>query len=195
MVSSITDPLPVDSIVEDPPNSIVAIFGFDGSTYFPATNLEPGKGYWMRAAQECRVTFLSSILRSSAVSRTFVSVSQFRSDELPPGAPVESPDKIVMTLHHPTEYVLKANYPNPFNPATTITFDLPEESQVSLRVYNVLGQEVSSIVTSILGAGSYSYQWNPAVGLPSGIYLYQMIAGSTHSGKRFAEAKKMILSK
>ncbi len=88
----------------------------------------------------------------------------------------------------PSEFELDQNYPNPFNPSTNISFSLPSKSFVSLKIFDALGREVSTILSVELLAGKYSRQWN-AAGLPSGIYFYRLQAGS------FNETKKMILLK
>jgi polyhydroxybutyrate depolymerase len=85
----------------------------------------------------------------------------------------------------PTRYSLDQNYPNPFNPSTTISYDLPKAANVTLKVYNTLGQLVASLVDEHKEAGSYQVQWNANV--PSGIYFYRLQAGE------FVETKKMIL--
>ncbi|MGE5432645.1 MAG: T9SS type A sorting domain-containing protein [Syntrophomonadaceae bacterium] len=72
-------------------------------------------------------------------------------------------------------YALSQNYPNPFNPTTAINFQLPKESFVSLKVYNALGQEVSTLVSSIMKAGQHTVNFN-AANLPSGTYIYRMTA-------------------
>ena len=84
------------------------------------------------------------------------------------------------------EYSLSQNYPNPFNPTTTIEFDLPKTSEVSLKVFNILGEEVATLVSDWLSAGSYSYEWD-AIHLASGVYLYRLQAGKN------TEIRKMIL--
>jgi hypothetical protein len=81
---------------------------------------------------------------------------------------------------------LAQNYPNPFNPLTTISFDLPKATKVVLKIFNILGEEVATLVSDRLSAGSYSYEWN-AGNFPSGIYLYRLRAGN------YIETKKMIL--
>jgi hypothetical protein len=86
----------------------------------------------------------------------------------------------------PKTFALHQNYPNPFNPSTTIEFDLPKASQVTLKIYNILGEEVATLVSDKLSAGSYSYDWD-ARNLASGVYLYKLQAGD------FVETKKMIL--
>jgi predicted GH43/DUF377 family glycosyl hydrolase len=91
-------------------------------------------------------------------------------------------------LSAPDNYVLKQNYPNPFNPTTTIEFDLPKTVQVSLKVFNILGEEVITLVSDRLSAGSYSYDWD-ASNLASGVYLYRLQAGD------YVETRKMVLMK
>ena len=86
------------------------------------------------------------------------------------------------------EYLLKGNYPNPFNPTTIIEFSLPEASNVKLTVYNAVGEKVSVISNSFLQAGNYLYEWNGS-DVSSGIYFYKLEAGN------FTEIKKMVLIK
>jgi hypothetical protein len=88
----------------------------------------------------------------------------------------------------PTEYGLDQNYPNPFNPSTTISYQLPEKNHVSLNVYDILGNLVSTLVDREMEAGYYNVNWN-ASQLASGIYIYRIISGS------FVSTKKMILMK
>jgi len=88
----------------------------------------------------------------------------------------------------PVEYKLHQNYPNPFNPTTTIKFDLPKASFVSLKVYNVLGQEVATLVNEKRETGSYEVKFNAST-LSSGIYFYRLCA------ETYAETKKLILVK
>jgi hypothetical protein len=85
-------------------------------------------------------------------------------------------------------YRLSPNYPNPFNPITTIEFDLPKTSEVTLRIFNILGEEVATIVSDRLSTGSYSYEWD-ASELASGVYLYRLEA------EGFVQTRKMILMK
>ncbi|MBN2365364.1 MAG: T9SS type A sorting domain-containing protein [Calditrichaeota bacterium] len=83
-------------------------------------------------------------------------------------------------------FVLKQNYPNPFNPNTTIEFDLPKTSKVSLKIFNIVGEEVATLVSDRLAAGSYSYNWD-AANLASGVYLYRLQAG------KYVQMRKMVL--
>ena len=73
----------------------------------------------------------------------------------------------------PAGYALHQNYPNPFNPATTIAFELPASMHLTLKVYNAIGQEVSTLVDGFLTAGSHQVRWD-AQDLPSGSYLYRL---------------------
>lgn len=87
-----------------------------------------------------------------------------------------------------TEFKLMQNYPNPFNPNTTIRYTIPKASRVTLKVYNVLGQEVATLVNEEKFAGSHEIHWN-ANKLSSGVYFYRLKAGS------FTSIKKMLLLK
>jgi hypothetical protein len=86
----------------------------------------------------------------------------------------------------PIKFALEQNYPNPFNPRTNIEFRIPNFEFVSLKVYDLLGKEVATLVNEEMDAGSYEIEFNPK-GLSSGIYFYKLQAGS------FVETKKMIL--
>jgi len=86
------------------------------------------------------------------------------------------------------DYDLKQNYPNPFNPTTKIKYSVPRTSQVQLKIFDILGNEIETLINEKKPAGSYEITFN-ARSLPSGIYFYQLKAGS------FIETKKMILLK
>jgi plastocyanin len=86
------------------------------------------------------------------------------------------------------DFVLMQNYPNPFNPATSIEFSLPKAGYVSLKVFNLLGEEIATLAAQEFKAGSYTANWN-ASGSPSGVYFYRLVAGS------FVETKKLLLLK
>jgi hypothetical protein len=88
----------------------------------------------------------------------------------------------------PTEYALHQNYPNPFNPSTTIRFDLVEPQNVTMKVYNSLGQEVMNLVNEYYNAGSHEVTLN-ASSLSSGAYFYRMTAGEYSSIKSFMLVK------
>ena len=89
----------------------------------------------------------------------------------------------------PREYVLYENYPNPFNPTTTISYDLPNDANVVLKVYDMLGRAVTTLVDQRQSAGHHLVQFAPTSGLSSGAYIYQIQAGS------FVSRKKMMFLK
>jgi hypothetical protein len=82
----------------------------------------------------------------------------------------------------PTGFSLAQNFPNPFNAGTTIPFRVPHRSEIALRVYNILGEEVAMLVNGRLEAGTHTAQWNGSRPdgrpLPSGIYFYRLVANS-----------------
>jgi hypothetical protein len=82
----------------------------------------------------------------------------------------------VMPRPVPFEFTLHQNYPNPFNPSTTITFTLPSRSLVSLKIFDMLGREIATVLSAELPSGRHSHQWH-AGNLPSGVYFYRLQAG------------------
>ncbi len=92
------------------------------------------------------------------------------------------------TSQLPTEYTLSQNYPNPFNPTTSIRYTIPKSSLVTLKVYNILGQEVATVFSGFQNAGTFTASFD-ASRLSSGVYLYRLQAG------KFSETRKMILMK
>jgi len=88
----------------------------------------------------------------------------------------------------PIKFSLRQSYPNPFNPSTIIRFAIPEESFVTIKVFNILGEEITTLINENIIAGNYEAEFYLTT-LPSGIYFYQIQAGS------FIETKKMVLMK
>ena len=86
----------------------------------------------------------------------------------------------------PDRFVLYQNYPDPFNPTTTLSFCLPSKLHVSLKIFDLAGREVATIVNEELSSGNHTRQWN-AANVSSGVYFYRLQAGS------YSEAKKLIL--
>lgn len=93
----------------------------------------------------------------------------------------------------PTQFGLAQNFPNPFNPSTTISFNLATDSKVTLKVYNALGQEVSVLANAQYAAGTHNLSFD-ASGLTSGAYMYAIEATGA-DGSNFRSTKKMILNK
>lgn len=85
-----------------------------------------------------------------------------------------------------TRFALRQNYPNPFNPSTQISYSTPRQGNVELKIYDVLGREISTLVHEKKQPGEYTVEWN-AVNVPSGVYFYRLVAGD------FVQTKKMIL--
>ena len=105
-------------------------------------------------------------------------------------------DEAYASLHGvdlPTEFALHNNYPNPFNPVTNILYDIPEVSDVSLEIYNVMGQRVRTLVQGTQEPGRYQIIWNATndfgQALSSGMYIYRIQAGD------FVSVKKLVLMK
>ena len=88
----------------------------------------------------------------------------------------------------PSAYSLNQNYPNPFNPETNINFSIPKSGLVTLKIYDISGKEVSTLVNEVKNAGSYIVGFN-ASNLPSGAYFYRIQTDG------FADTKKMMLIK
>ena len=86
----------------------------------------------------------------------------------------------------PKDFALHQNYPNPFNPSTTIHFELPKESHVSLKVYNMLGQEVMTVTDEQKVAGRYDLRID-GTSLASSVYFYRLVAGD------YVSTKKLLL--
>ena len=131
------------------------------------------------------VITINDPLRAAINARTTDTVQSFEADALQ--------SRTAQTLYQveealPTEYALETSYPNPFNPTTTIRFDLPQADHVTLKVYDVQGREVATLVSGSLSAGRHRVAWD-ANGLASGTYFYQLRAGS------FIQTRLMLLLK
>ncbi len=98
------------------------------------------------------------------------------------------PSSVKVEHNYPDNFVLYQNFPNPFNPSTNIKFDIPEETDVSLKVFNLLGEKITTLLNETLKPGSYEVYWN-AIGITSGIYYYKL------ESDKFNAARKLILLK
>jgi hypothetical protein len=94
--------------------------------------------------------------------------------------------EVKVKLDVPAEFSMKQNFPNPFNPTTKIEYAIPSDNLVQIKVYNVLGMEVATLLNEQKQAGTYNIEFN-ASSLASGIYFYKIISG------KYSEIKKMIL--
>ncbi|HMD14888.1 MAG TPA: T9SS type A sorting domain-containing protein, partial [Bacteroidota bacterium] len=191
MIGSVSNPLQTRSVTSSPSGITTSkFFGYNGR-YITSDTIYPGQGYWVKVNQ-------NGILILSTVSNTALaknlSTARIRivpTDEFPPPPPHSDGT----TIDLPKEFALEQNYPNPFNPTTTLRYALPTDSRVTLGVYNVLGQVVSTLVDGVVSAGYQSAEWN-ANGFASGIYFYRIEATSIgNPSKTFIRVKKMVLMK
>ena len=97
-------------------------------------------------------------------------------------------DEVTVNVFSPIKYTLEQNYPNPFNPSTTIKYSIPEDGIVKLKIYNLLGEEIFTLVNTVQKAGRYEIVFD-ASRLASGVYYYRLEAQS------YTSVKKMILMK
>jgi len=184
IVGSVSYPLAVGSMGSIP-GGIVAT-GFycyvGGGGYELEDTINPGCAAWVKVSEDGQL-ILSVGTAMSPTNRIYI----VHSDELPPPPPgggggTQAENDV------PKEYRLEQNYPDPFNPVTTIRYALPEGVFVRLSVFNLLGQEVRTLVNDIQGPGYKSVSFD-AGGLPSGVYTYRISAGT------FTDVKRMLLLK
>jgi hypothetical protein len=113
---------------------------------------------------------------------------QYRLKQIDFNGMFEYSNVVEVELISPTEFSLSQNYPNPFNPTTTISYELPFTSKVMLKVYNLLGKEVATLVNGTKEAGSHTEQFN-ASHLASGVYFFKLTAN------QFSSVRKMLMMK
>ncbi len=102
-------------------------------------------------------------------------------------------DEIEVDVTGPKVFFIEQNYPNPFNPSTKIRFNLAVNSKVSLKVYNLIGEEVAELMNGQMNAGKQEVEFN-AINLNSGVYIYKLEA-TGEDGSSFLSTKKMTLIK
>ena len=121
---------------------------------------------------------------------------QYRLKQIDFDGSYEFSNIVEATIYAPTEFSLEQNYPNPFNPVTSIQYVVGSQSYVTLKVYDILGNENATLVNEEKPAGTYEIEFDGA-SLPSGIYFYQLRAVDPSTGSRqgFVETKKMVLMK
>ncbi|MBI5216570.1 MAG: T9SS type A sorting domain-containing protein [Ignavibacteriae bacterium] len=177
MIGSISAPIDVTSITSDPSGMETSqFFDYSETGYAVSSSIEPGKAYWVK------VNTAGSLILSSVLTYAGNRISIMPNSELPPSPP-ETNNYIM-----PSEFSLSQNYPNPFNPTTIIHYSLATNEFVSLKVFNMLGQEVATLVSEMQNAGVKNIEFD-SQNLPSGLYFYKMNAGS------FSEMKKMVIMK
>ncbi len=182
MIGSISTPVPATSVTSIPGGVSTSVFyGYSGG-YSISDSIQPGNAYWVRVNADCKL-----VLSSSSGSPEAASSSRIRivaGSELPPPPPERGMAEGQQRL--PKAFSLDQNYPNPFNPSTIINYQLPMNSHVTLKLYDLLGQEVKTLVDEMQDAGYRSVELN-AHELASGMYYYRLVAGS------FSQTRKMLL--
>jgi subtilisin family serine protease len=121
-----------------------------------------------------------------------MSLYSYRLKQIDFDGTVEYSNEVFAEVGTPKIFALMQNYPNPFNPTTTIEFSIPQTSNVSIEIYNVIGENVASLFNQTLDAGYHHIYFN-ASNLPSGTYIYQLKANAQNG--TFVETKKMLLMK
>ncbi|HTK81197.1 MAG TPA: T9SS type A sorting domain-containing protein, partial [Bacteroidota bacterium] len=179
MTGAVGTPVAVTDISSIPGGIVTSSFFSYNGSYVVADSLRPTRGYWVKANSSGSLVVTSSGASPSNRIRIVPTA------ELPPPPPGMVMDH---TAPVPTEYALGQNYPNPFNPTTVISFALPKTGLVTLKVFNVLGQGVATLVNGIADAGYHSVTLN-ASELPSGLYFYRLSADT------FVDTKKLLLMK
>jgi hypothetical protein len=100
--------------------------------------------------------------------------------------------EITVAVSAPEKFELFQNYPNPFNPSTTVSYQLTANSRVNLKIYNMLGQEVESLVDGDRLAGYQQEVWN-ATRYSSGVYIYSLVATDDHGSQQVARKRMLLL--
>lgn len=186
LFGSIGTTVPITGIVSKTPGLILSgIYGYE-ERYVEVDSIVPGMGYWAKASTDGQI-----ILGPSAGPMAKNRVCIVRSGEIPPSPP----DGEKTNNEIPVDFQLGQNYPNPFNPATVISYQLPVDSKVSLRVFNMLGQNIATLVDGVQQAGNNTATWS-ASGCASGLYLYRLEAlPLSEPTNIFRKEMKMILLK
>jgi hypothetical protein len=177
MIGSISKPIATAQISSIPSGMITSqFFSFNVGSYVRSDTVYPGRGYWVKLNSSGML-----VLGSDANPINIVSIS-----EQPPDPPdvvgnlYDEPLPLVFALHH--------NYPNPFNPSTTIRFSIAHRAQVTLKIFDLLGRELETLVNDELNPGEYSMVF-AATSIASGVYFYQLRAGT------FIQTNKMLIIK
>ena len=186
IIGSISVPIAVSTIGSIPPGMVVSSF-FTYKTangYVLADTIKPGHAYWIKTNQNGKL-ILSSASHIPAGNKVLIVAD----GELPPTSPEGSLGKSTIV---PLEFALHQNYPNPFNPSTVIRYDLPQYAKVTLKIYNLLGQEVATLVDGVQDAGVKAVKLD-ASNFSSGVYIYRITSNA--DGRTFTDTRKMIVLK
>jgi len=183
LIGSMSKAVPVSSIVSNPPGILTSnVFKYERK-YIQTDTISPGNGNWVYSFQEGEI-----ILSVDTTTNNAGRIKIVDSPLQPPPPPESDGNRYTNHSIIPSEYVLEQNFPNPFNPSTVIRYQLPVDSWVTLKVYNMLGEEVATLVEEFQASGFKFQEWN-VYELPSGVYFYKLTAGN------FSEVKRLLLIK
>jgi hypothetical protein len=183
MIGSIGTAISAASVASNPGGIITSPFyGYAGGAYAIADSIRPGRAYWVKTSAPAQL-----ILAQGAFAGAKNRIRIEATGELPPPPPA-----LLGAAPLPAAYALGQNYPNPFNPSTEIRYELPAASRVSLKVYNLLGELVATLVDGEEQAGARVARWNAAAA-PSGIYFCRIEASG--GAGAFHGMRKMLLVK
>ncbi|MBI3189387.1 MAG: T9SS type A sorting domain-containing protein [Ignavibacteriales bacterium] len=177
MVGSISTNVLTNTITSTPGGIVTSQFFEYDNGYSVASVIAPGQAYWVKSSSAGTLTVCNPCTFNAKNAIKIVPTN-----ELPPPPPQASENVVTK----PTTYSLSQSYPNPFNPSTLIKYSLPNDEYVTLKVFNLIGQEVATLVDGVQEAGYKSVEFD-AKNLPSGIYFYKLNAGS------FSDIKKTVL--
>ena len=182
MIGSLAVPITTSNITSTPPGITTGnFFSFDGNSYNPAVTLDPTHAYWVSVNMDGTFYLTDPQLTASVAASNRIHIVPNSDEPPPPPSGIQHPASTV-----PREFNLEQNYPNPFNPVTEIRFEIPVSSFVSLKIFDVLGREVATIVNEVKQPGEYTVTWD-ARNIPSGVYYYRLTAGT------FVSVKKLLL--
>ena len=186
LVGSLGTSVAIASIASIPPGLTTSpFFGFNGFAYTIGDSLYPFGGYWVRTHGDGKL-----IVSASGTTVPANRIQIVPTAEAPPAPP---PDNLHGDSRSPSSFLLEPIYPNPFNPAATIRYQLPVNSKVSLKVYDLRGQVMEVLRDSNEEAGYKSVVWN-AVNVSSGVYLCRLEAASLDvPGTTVVQVRKMVL--
>jgi photosystem II stability/assembly factor-like uncharacterized protein len=164
--------------VSAPSANVVFVCGSTGLIYKSSNGGDNWRDQSVPKSRDIKAIYFYNELRGFAVGDSGTILYTSNGGENPVG--------VKENVQGPTTCELNQNYPNPFNPTTVISFQLPARSYTTLKIYDLIGREVATIVSEELTEGNHTRQWN-AERLPSGVYFYRLQTGI------FTETKKLIL--
>lgn len=188
MIGGLSTPLAAHSIGGLPPGLITSeFFGYSpGGEYVVADSLLPSQGYWVKVDTPGALIFSSA----GGAPSTLINIRSIGT-ERPPDPPFSSGTGVgnEPNVGRSFQFRLEQNFPNPFNPSTVIRYDIPSAGLVTLKIYDILGREVATLVDGERrDAGEYSVRWDGS-NAPSGVYFSRLTSGT------LTETRKLLLMK